>query len=86
MYIYVNREKFKCFSWFAIPFLSYIGYKIKPQTMIVAIAIMLITILNIKLSCIGRGYLKKVAALILGFLLALGISIAAVRSLNKLLE
>ena len=23
MYIYVNREKFKCFSWFAIPFLSY---------------------------------------------------------------
>ena len=86
MYIYVNREKFKCFSWFAIPFLSYIGYKIKPQTMIVAIAIMLITILNIKLSCIGRGYLKKVAALILGFLLALGISIAAVRSLNIQLD
>ena len=52
-------------------FLSYIGYKIKPQTMIVAIAIMLITILNIKLSCIGRGYLKKSGSSYLGILISI---------------
>ena len=45
LYLYRNRAKYRWIPWTAIAFLSWIGYKIKPQILILLIAIGIIRLL-----------------------------------------
>ena len=75
------------FKYFIIAFLSYMGYKIKPQTFILTIAIILIHIANIafqKKDCriLLKKFCSKLIMVAIGILCAIFFSTNAINSLN----
>jgi hypothetical protein len=87
IYIYLNRARAKntFLIWFAITILSVIGYKIKPQVLIVFIAIFMISVISTLRTLKTQnktGIACKILAVIVGFVCACVISKMAVSSLK----
>jgi hypothetical protein len=68
--------------WFAITILSVLGYKLKPQVLIVFIAIFMISAINTLRTRNKNGIIRKVLAIAVGFICALVISKMAVSSMK----
>lgn len=84
VYIYVGRARAKraWLSWFGISVCAVIGYKLKPQTFIVCIAIVIIGLLELPRKGRTRDFTKKLSAVAAGVLCAGLVSQAAIASLH----
>jgi hypothetical protein len=84
IYIYMNRKKGKGLfsSWLIIAIISVIGYKIKPQVLIVFIAMIMINAIEALKLKNKREILKGVLAILIGIICAGFISQMACSSMN----
>lgn len=88
LYIYLNRNKCRLvfLPWAAIGILSGFGYKIKPQIIIVLIAILIVTVLKKRQGLDWKKMLQCTAGAFGGIIVAILLAGAAVRSMNVPLD
>jgi hypothetical protein len=84
VYIYVNKDRLKtvAFPWLMMSALAVIGYKIKPQTFIAFIAIIIVEVFNLLRDRDFKTAIKKLAGIVTGAVLALMVCSLAVSSTN----
>lgn len=88
LYIYLNRNKwrFVFLPWMTIGILSGFGYKIKPQIIIILIAILIVTVLKKRQGLDWKKALQCTAGVLLGTIVAILLAGAAVQSMNVPLD
>ena len=82
LYLYRDRTKHRWAIWMAIAFLSWIGYKIKPQILILPIAIVIIRLLALLRSEKPFSCVRRLPALAAGALCAVLLTNLAISSIG----
>ncbi len=82
LYICSRQKKYKILYWMTIAFVSFIGYKIKPQIFIVLIAICLVEFVDFVRSKSIKEKSIEFIGLVVGVVLAVSFSAVAVNSMN----
>lgn len=84
VYIYINRGKARhlFWTWLAITMVSFIGFKLKPQILIVFIAISIIEVMETVKNGFSKREIKNVAGAVVGCACALIVSNVAVSNLD----
>lgn len=84
LHIYLNMQttRHQLIHWILLTFLSFIGYKIKPQIFIIFISIIMIEFMNIFITKTNHKVKNKIAGIIGGMISALILSQVMISSLN----